>query len=1073
MRPKISKRLLITISVVIFNLSFCIAQTTIKGTIVNSATGEAFAGSRVTAVGTTNMVMTEENGTFILTVADKNGLLRVEAPGFEDQFVPLQGRTELFIKLLPQTKAEPVTLTTDDAVQRQILGDARVTTHSGQDLAGAALFVRGLHSINMQSQPLFIVDGQIWQTSSVVGDFESPTSLHAGYFSNPLALIAPEDIERIEVLKNGTAIWGSKAAGGVVVITTKRSRNMATEIEVNLSAGIKQQGRTLPLLSAKDYRILASDLLPSLGERLRVGEPSSGMGLGVGFLDDNTNTSYYKANHNDTDWQDAIGHTATTQNYGIAVRGGDDIALYAFSLGYAHNEGTIRNTDFDRLNVRFNSDIDLTTHLKTRADIAFAQVSRNLFDDGIVSANSPRYMAYIKSPLYNAHQFDTQGNLYDRLSDVDELGIGNPMAIIENAEGKTKNYRFTATLAPTYNFNDRISLSATANYAWDKIKESAFLPDFGLPAVQLLNAQGDWYGQGDNSVASIMTRHSTLTLGIEANWKILTSHLSLLTSKLGFRYMNDSFESDYGQGYNTGSDNLRSLSVTNSALRTTTGINDDWRDMAWYVQADYALRNRYLLSASATMETNSRFGRDADGGLKLGGVQWGLFPAVEAGWVVTGEPFMRHARGINYLKLHAAYELTGNDDLSVGGDLQSPTKTYFESIGYAGLAKGLVLSNIGNDCLKWERTGTLTLGLDARLLGNRLSVRADYFRSTTNDLLVRKQLREEYGLQNYWTNDGSLQNEGFEVALSGRIIDKRDWQLNANLTLGHYKNKVTHLTDGSFTTVSTVVGGSAADEKSLGATILTSEGQPLGVFYGYRTDGIYTTAAEAQADAHYILLPNGTRQYFQAGDMRFLDLSAAVPGASPSGLAAVSGASPSGQNGLIDEHDMTIIGDPNPDVYGSFGFNLTWKHLTLDALFTYSLGNDAYNALRQQLESGSTLSNQSEAMRRRWTADGQQTDIPRATYGDPMGNSRFSDRWIEDASYLKLKQVSLTYRLPIKPKFIQGMSLWASVSNVFTLTRYLGADPEFSYGNAALGQGIDASLLPSSRSYDIGIKLNL
>ena len=1022
MRTKINKRLLITISVVIFNLSFCVAQTTIKGTVVNSATGEAFAGSRVTVVGSKNMVMTEDNGGFSLTVTDRNGLLRVEAPGFEDQFVPLQGRTTLFVKLLPLTKAEPVTLTTDDAVQRQILGDARVASHSGQDLAGAALFVRGLHSINMQSQPLFIVDGQIWQTQQQV------TSLHEGYFSNPLALIAPEDIERIEVLKNGTAIWGAKAAGGVVLITTKRSRNMATEIEVNLSAGIKQQGKTLPLLSAADYRILASDLLPSLGE-----------GLGVGFLDDNTNTSYYKANHNDTDWQDAISHTATTQNYGIAVRGGDDIALYAFSLGYAHSDGTIRNTDFDRLNVRFNSDIDLTKHLKTRADIAFAQVSRNLFDDGIVSANSPRYMAYVKSPLYNAHQFDAQGNLYDRLSDVDELGIGNPMAILENAEGKTKNYRFTATLTPTYSFNDRLSLSATANYAWDKIKESSFLPDFGLPAVQLLNEQGDWYGQGDNSVASIMTRHSTLTLGMEANWKILLGgdlqSPSSLTSKLGFRYMNDSFESDYGQGYNTGSDNLRSLSVTNSALRTTTGINDDWRDMAWYVQADYALRNRYLLSASATMETNSRFGRDADGGLKLGGVQWGLFPAVEAGWVVTGEPFMRHARGINYLKLHVGYELTGNDDLPAAA-----THTYFESIGYAGLAQGLVLSNIGNDRLKWERTSTLTLGLDARLLGNRLSVRADYFRSTTRDLLVRKQLREEYGLQNYWTNDGSLQNEGFEVALSGRIIDKRDWQLNANLTVGHYKNKVTHLTDGSFTT------------NILGATILTTEGQPLGLFYGYRTDGIFTDQQTATQANLAVVDETGRRINFAAGDMNFVDLT---------------------PNGLIDEHDMTIIGDPNPDVYGSFGFNLTWKHLTLDALFTYSLGNDAYNALRQQLESGSTLNNQSEAMRRRWTVDGQQTDIPRATYGDPMGNSRFSDRWIEDASYLKLKQVSLTYRLPIKPKFIQGMSLWASVNNVFTLTRYLGTDPEFSYGNATLGQGIDAGLLPSSRSYNIGLKLNL
>ena len=170
---------------------------------------------------------------------------------------------------------------------------------------------------------------------------------------------------------------------------------------------------------------------------------------------------------------------------------------------------------------------------------------------------------------------------------------------------------------------------------------------------------------------------------------------------------------------------------------------------------------------------------------------------------------------------------------------------------------------------------------------------------------------------------------------------------------------------------------------------------------------------------------------------------------------------------------MDVIGDPNPDIYGSFGFDLTWKGLTFDALFTYSLGNDAYNALRQRLESGSSLSNQTESLLRRWTADGQVTDMPRAVYGDPMGNSRFSDRWIEDASYMKLRQLSLSYDLPIRPRLIQGLQLWASVENLFTLTRYLGADPEFSYATSTLTQGIDAGLMPQSRSYHFGVKLNL
>ena len=170
---------------------------------------------------------------------------------------------------------------------------------------------------------------------------------------------------------------------------------------------------------------------------------------------------------------------------------------------------------------------------------------------------------------------------------------------------------------------------------------------------------------------------------------------------------------------------------------------------------------------------------------------------------------------------------------------------------------------------------------------------------------------------------------------------------------------------------------------------------------------------------------------------------------------------------------MTIIGDPNPDIYGAFGFNVNWKRLSLDAIFTYSLGNDAFNAMRQQMENGSSLNNQSEAMLRRWTGDGQATDIPRATYGDPMGNSRFSDRWIEDASYLKLKQVSLSYSLPVKPRFIQCVQVWASVTNVFTMTKYLGTDPEFFYGSQALCQGIDTGLMPQTRTYNLGIKLNL
>ena len=424
----------VALSFLISHFSFSAAQAQmIKGTVVDDATGEPFAGARITVVDNTccgesrlsnsKMTMSEENGLFTLTVPNADAILRIEAPGYDMQLWPLRGSLDkILVRMLPSGKAEPAYdeyslqarsiantpnhqttntpnhLTADENVS-MLAGHLRSITHSGLDGGGHAFFIRGLHSLNMQSQPLIIVDGQQLTANT---QHPTPDTLLEGYFGNPLALISPDDIERIEVLKNGTAIWGAKAANGVIVITTKRSHNMATEIEVNLSAGIHSQGKAIPMLGASDYRVLASDLLSTDTQH-----PSPNTQQ-LRFLNDDPSTSFYKASHNDTDWQDVISHTATTQNYGIAVRGGDDVALYSFSLGYAHNDGIIRETNFDRLNVRFNSDIDLTKHLKTRADIAFAQVSRNLMpqqlfgDDGSDGAalNSQYLTAYLKSPLY-------------------------------------------------------------------------------------------------------------------------------------------------------------------------------------------------------------------------------------------------------------------------------------------------------------------------------------------------------------------------------------------------------------------------------------------------------------------------------------------------------------------------------------------------------------------------------------------------------------------------------------------------------------------------------------------------
>lgn len=1040
-RNNIIRNMAITLAAGLAIPSTAAAQDIIKGTVINSSTHEKFAGARITVIGTKNIAMSDENGNFELKDADKNCVLQIEAPGCEVQIMALQGRKDLSIQVVPRSSSKPfysdeslsaltsyqttsladATLSVSENIQMQQNGAIRNISQSGVDAIGSAILVKGMHSINMTNTPLYVVDGVIWQSQ------DNQSSIHAGYYSNPLALISPDDIESIQILKNGTALYGAKAANGVILINTKRSHNMATEITVNAWAGIKSPFKTMPMMNASDYRTYATDVMKGMKGIQQLADKYH-------FLNDDPSNSYYLASHNNTNWSDEINSSAFTQNYSVGVRGGDDIALYSFSLGYAQSDGNIENTDFNRLNVRFNSDIKFTKKFTTRADISFAQITRNLFDDGINEYSSPLYLSYIKSPLYHPYQYDLSGNLYSKISDKDELGIGNPLAITKNAEGKTKNYRFTATLEPKFQFTDRFALSALVGYSWDKIKESAFTPDFGLAEKQLYNEQGDWYGEGNNSVASLMTRNSTITLGARADWKVLRGNHNLLLNG-GFTYLNNTFESNYGMGYNTGSDNLRNLSVTNTSLRTILGTDDNWRTMRWNLVADYNYQHRYLLTATATMESNSKFGKHADSGFRLGGISWGWFPSVTGGWVISNEKWMRNLSFVNFLKLYTGYEMTGNDDIPINA-----TRTYFENVSYAGLAKGITLSNIGSDRLTWEKTGTWNVGVDMNLFANRLNLSAEYYISTTNNLLVQKQLSEEYGLESYWSNDGKMSNKGYNVSFDARLIDNKSWKLNAGASIGHYKNEVKALGNGDI--VNSFFGGE----------VLTTVGQPLGVFYGYKTQGVFATQQEADAANLGVVSETGARTQFGAGDVHFVDVNG---------------------DHQIDKEDRQIIGNPNPDVYGNFHLNLQYKGFKLGAIFTYSIGNDAYNALRANLESGSSLNNQTKNMRNRWVADGQVTNVPKATYDDPMGNARFSDRWIEDASYLKLKQISASYTLPIKPKFIQGATIWAAVNNVFTVTKYLGSDPEFCYGNSLLYQGIDAGLTPSTRSYYIGIKLNL
>jgi hypothetical protein len=433
--------------------------------------------------------------------------------------------------------------------------------------------------------------------------------------------------------------------------------------------------------------------------------------------------------------------------------------------------------------------------------------------------------------------------------------------------------------------------------------------------------------------------------------------------------------------------------------KQTDGLDNKDIDLTYYVTADYNYLERYYLSAALAMDGSSKFGVDAEEGVKMGNYAFGFFPSVEAAWVMTNEAWFRPNRGVNYLKVNVGFDLLGNDDIN-----SIASRTYFKSGKMFNSLTGIAMANIGNTKLQWETTARFTLGVQGAFFDNRLFLSANYFNANTYNLLSLGTLSYISGLETNWVNDGRMHNQGFDVSADLKLVNTKDWKWSVAASVGHYKNEIKRLPHGK----------DMMTTELYNATILSQVGKAAGLFYGYKTAGVFSTTEEATAAALYQQTETGAKQYFQAGDMKYVDVNG---------------------DHCINEKDMQVIGDPNPDIYGNFSTQLSWKNLSLSASFNYSVGGDLYTYQRSIIESGSYFYNQSTTMLSRWTHDGQQTDVPRASFLDSMGNSRFSDRWIENGSYLKLKNVTLSYKLPINSVAIQGITVWAQACNLFTITK--------------------------------------
>lgn len=1001
-----------------------------------------------TLIYESGIVTTDSNGIFKIKIYTPEEIICVKAYDYNTREISIRGKKNLTIDLYSDkfknyyitteelnkeqknifsiySKNQAIVtnnkeyITIDDVIQDNLGGDIRSIKKSGLSGIGCTYLLRGFNTINLNSQPLIIVDGILWN------NLYSISSLHENFYNNLFAMIDPSDVDEITVIKDATSIYGIKGSNGIIKIKTKRSKDMATKIDFNAMTGISEIPNTIPVMDAQQFRIYLTDMLGTMN--LSKDEIDA-----MKFLQDNPSERNYLKYHNNTNWVNQIYRRGMFQKYNISVNGGDNRALYYFSVGYTGTKEALKNVDMERLNTRFNADFSFSERINMGLNIGFTNIDRNLLDDGVNYYTSPTFLALIKAPFLNPYSYTYDGTLTTDLEDSDDFGIGNPVAIIKNSLNTNKQYRLNIGLRPSIKINRNITLNNQFEYILHKIKETYYRPILGSATIYIPG-----FGFSENVFKSQQVRNFSINndFSVIFDYKLKNKHK--IEAFAGVRYIADFIEAKYAEGHNSGSDQKRNL-LNEEMFKNTSGEDNKVKSISNYYSLNYSFNNRYIISTALSIDYSSNVGNEVEKSLDIFNHKWGIFPSLNLGWLISSEKFMREVQFVDLLKIRIGLQYTGNDNIK-----PYSTLPYLSSVKYIDKANGLVIKNIGNTKLKWETTEKLNFGLDANLFNDKIYLVIDLYRNITKDVIRLKKLPYIIGDNYYYENGGKISNVGLEFSTILKLINKNMLKLETGTTIGHYKNKIVSLPEKMVIT------------NVYNCEILSSEGNPVGLFYGYKTNGIYTTESEAKKESLKIIDRYGNERLLHAGDVRFIDING---------------------DGIINDNDKQVIGNPNPDFYGSFYSNLIYKRLTVSIVFNFSYGNKIYNYLRSELESGGATSmilNQSTAMLARWCYEGQNTNQPRIEYGDPVGNARFSDRWIEDGSYLRLKRLLINYDLPMKNNVVRGINFWVSFNNLFTITKYLGVDPEVSMNNDVLLQGIDVGLLPVSRSINLGIKLNL
>ncbi|NGF56212.1 TonB-dependent receptor [Parapedobacter sp. SGR-10] len=872
----------------------------------------------------------------------------------------------------------------------------QITSNSGAPGGEMTIRVRGNSSLNAGNNPLFVVDGVPIESNSL-----SSLNGTENFGLNPLADINPDDIASIEILKDAssTAIYGSRAANGVVLITTKRGAEGKAQITANFMTGVSAITRHLSVLNASQYRAAVID---SYNNMDNPEEP-------YWTVLDSLNPS----NNGDIDWQRELLRSAAQYKVDLAVRGGTDKVQYSWSNSYLDQDGIIISNDYKRITSRLNVDFKVTDRLKIGQSLAYTNATNNRINAGGTGNLSVIRELLVRPPVMSMYFPDGSLNGY-------QLGRRNPVGIAMHATHYNKSHRIIGSEYVEYDILEGLSFRSNLHFDFITMKENEFMPS-------ILD-----YREGYNTGGVRNTNNITWANENILRYNKMFSNKHNFGALLGFSLQDWRYERTGLDGMFFPSDDIRTLNAASVISNKDSEGQDidivgESAMLSYFGRASYDYLGKYLAEVNLRTDGSSRFGRDR---------RFGFFPSASVGWRFTDETFLKGIQHvINDGKIRFSMGSTGNHSI---GNYTSQGE-FLVGRNYLGFS-GAAPSVMPNASLTWETTVQYNAGLDLSFLANRITLNADYYIKNTRDLLYSVPIPTTTGFSTITQNIGNIQNKGVEFLLSTKnLIGDFGWTTNFNISAN--RNKIVSLPEELLT------NGYIQN----GAYHILKEGQPIGIFYGWRFDGVYARDEDNVNGVTH----GASGPLFKGGDPIWHDLNG---------------------DEVINQDDRQIIGNAEPKFFGGISNDFSYKNFSLNVLFQYSYGNDIYSEINHQRNTIVRYNNLSTDALRRWRQQGDMTDYPKPVRDDPMqSESRVQSRWVEDGSYIKLKNVNLRYRFSptwIKRAGIRSLEAFVTGTNLITWTRYTGFDPDVN-SYAGLRVGVDEGSYPQSRTFVFGINIGL